>query len=231
MKAGIRANELLLNDELIVDGYAEKQVVFLLQNLICGLTVQKNYWRNSVGPAMTSKITSEPIYAPNSGKILSFVPKVTSKNEGQEVYFDGPTSMPIDVRDFIWHQAATSLDTASRVAHRVWYDIGQLKELEAKGIYKDIDKLIEDPGSSGSSDALKEREQDLFQTTGRRTRLRFSSAGSTTAAASSRSPTARWSSGTRATRSASSTCRTSTRSSSAPRRPTCSALPASPRWS
>jgi hypothetical protein len=91
-------------------------------------------------------------------------PKVTSKNEGQEVYFDGPTSMPIDVRDFIWHQAATSLDTASRVAHRVWYDIGQLKELEAKGIYKDIDKLIEDPGSSGPSDALKEREQDLFQT-------------------------------------------------------------------
>jgi hypothetical protein len=165
LKAGIRANELLLNDELLVDGYAEKQVVFLLQNFICGLTVQKNYWRNSVGPAITSKITSEPIYAPNSGKILSFVPKVTSKNEGQEVYFDGPTSMPIDVRDFIWHQAATSLDTASRVAHRVWYDIGQLKELEAKGIYKNIDKLIEEPGATESlTNPLKTREQDLFQT-------------------------------------------------------------------
>src|SRR6478609_2972902 len=70
LKAGVRANELLLNDELLVDGYAEKQVVFMLQNFICGLTVQKNYWRNSVGPAMSSKITSEPIYAPNSGKIL-----------------------------------------------------------------------------------------------------------------------------------------------------------------
>jgi hypothetical protein len=164
LKAGVKANELLLNDELLVDGYGEKQVVFLLQNLICGLTVQKNFWRNSVGPAMTSKITSEPIYAPNSGKILAFVPKVTSKTEGQEVYFDGPTSVPIDVRDFIWHQAATSLDTAMRVAHRVWYDIGQLKELEQKGIYKDIDKLIEDPGAEGPTSAVKNREQDLFQT-------------------------------------------------------------------
>ena len=164
LKQGVRANELLLNDELLVDGYAEKQVVFLLQNLICGLTVQKNFWRNSIGPGFSSKITSEPIYAPNSGKILAFVPKVSQKNEGQEVYFDGPTSVPVDVRDFIWHQAATSLDTAMRVAHRVWYDIGQLKELERKGIYKNIDKLIEDPGSTGPSDSLKDREQDLFQT-------------------------------------------------------------------
>jgi len=73
--------------------------------------------------------------------------------------------VPIDVRDFIWHQAATSLDTAMRVAHRVWYDIGQLKELEAKGIYENIDKLIEDPGGTESlTDSLKTREQDLFQT-------------------------------------------------------------------
>jgi len=164
MKAGVRANELLLNDELLVDGYGEKQVVFLLQNFIAGLTVQKNFWRNSIGPAVSAKITSEPIYAPNSGKILAFVPKVTSKNEGQEVYFDGPTSVPIDVRDFIWHQAATSLDSAMRVTHRVWYDIGQLKELERKGIYKNIDQIIEESGDTGLTDGLKEREQDLFQT-------------------------------------------------------------------
>ena len=164
LKAGIRANELLLNDELLVDGYGEKQVVFLLQNLICGLTVQKNFWRNSVGPAVSTKITSEPIYAPNSGKILAFVPKVTSEKSGQETYFDGPTSVPIDVRDFIWHQAATSLDSAMRVAHRVWYDIGQLKELERQGIYKNIDQLIEAPGDQTLGDTLKTREQDLFQT-------------------------------------------------------------------
>ena len=164
LKAGVRANELLLNDELSVDGYGEKQVVFLLQNLIAGLTVQKNFWRNSVGPAISTQITSEPIYAPNSGKILAFVPKASSKNEGQETYFDGPTSVPIDVRDFIWHQAATSLDSAIRVAHRVWYDFGQLKELEAKGIYKNVDQLIESAADSDATDALKTREQDLFQT-------------------------------------------------------------------
>jgi hypothetical protein len=159
---GVKANELLLADELIVDGYGEKQVVFLLQNLITGLTVSKNYWKRTTGPAPTAKITSEPIYAPNSGKIIGFVPKVTQGTSGSETYFDGPTSLPIDVRDFIWHQAATSLDSAIRVTHRVWKDIGELKELEQQGIYKNVDDLLESQDFSG--DTLKTREQDLFQT-------------------------------------------------------------------
>jgi hypothetical protein len=160
LKAGVKANELLLADELTVDGYGEKQVVFLLQNLIAGLTVSKNYWKRSTGPAPSAKITSEPIYAPNSGKIIAFQPKVTQGTEGEETYFDGPTSLPIDVRDFIWHQAATSLDSAMRVTHRVWKDFGELKELEAQGIYENVDDLIE---SQDMSDPLKTREQDLFQ--------------------------------------------------------------------
>jgi hypothetical protein len=159
LKKGIRANELLLNDELLVDGYGEKQVVFHLQNLIAGISVQKNFWRNTVGPATTTKITSEPIYAPNSGKIIAFQPKVTQQKDGQETYFDGPTSVPIDVRDFIWHQAATSIDTAIRVTHRVWKDFGELKELERQGIYKNVDQLIESQDQTKGKD---EREQDLF---------------------------------------------------------------------
>jgi len=162
LKAGVRANELLLNDELLVDGYGEKQVVFHLQNMIAGLTVQKSFWRNSVGPAFSSKITSEPIFAPNSAKIVGFQPKVSQSKFGQETYFDGPTSVPIDVRDFVWHQAATSLDTAIRVTHRVWKDFGELKELEQQGIYKNVDKLLESQDQAG--DVLKTREQDLFQT-------------------------------------------------------------------
>ena len=157
---GVKANELLLNDELGVDGYAEKQHVFILQNLIAGLTVAKNYWRSSTGPAVTAKVTSEPIYAPNSGKIIAFQPKVQQSSSGQETYFDGPTFLPIDVRDFIWHQAATSIDTAIRVTHRVWKDFGELKELEKQGIYKNVDQLLE--SQDQSKDKLATREQDLF---------------------------------------------------------------------
>jgi len=171
LNRGMRANELLLNDELLVDGYGEKQVVYTLQNLITGLTVGKNFWLNSSGPSPKAKITSDPIYAPNSGKILGFQPKVEQQDSGTETYFDGPSFMPIDVRDFVWHQAATSIDTAIRVTHRVWYDIGQLKELEAQGVYgveaggEPVDKIIESgDGDKASSDARKSREQDLFST-------------------------------------------------------------------
>lgn len=166
LNKGIKANELLLNDELLVDNYGEKQNVFLLQNLITGLTVGKNFWKNSSGPAPTAKVTSEPLYAPNSGKIIAFQPKVSQENEGTETYFDGPSFMPIDVRDFIWHQAATSMDSAIRVTHRVWYDFGQLKELEAKGIYENVDDILKESGdgSKEAGDARKTREQDLFST-------------------------------------------------------------------
>jgi len=161
LQAGVKANELLLADELAIDGYGEKQVVFLLQNLITGLSVSKNYWKRTSGPSPGVEITSVPIYAPNSGKILGFVPKVSQTTNGEETYFDGPTSLPIDVRDFIWHQAATSLDSAIRVTHRVWKDFGELKELEAQGIYQNVDDLIE---SQDQSKVLETREQDLFQT-------------------------------------------------------------------
>lgn len=161
MKAGVKANELLLNDQLAVDCYGEKQTVYLHQNLIAGLTVAKNFWRTDTGPATSSKIESVPIHEPLSGKIIAFQPKMVQKDQGQETYFDGPTFQPIDVRDFVWHQAATTIDTAIRVAHRVWKDFGELKELERQGIYKNVDDLID---SRDMTDPLKTREQDLFQT-------------------------------------------------------------------
>jgi len=159
MKAGVKANELLLNDELAVDGYGEKQTVYLQQNLIAGLTVGKNYWCTETGPAFSSKIKSVPIREPNSGKIIAFQPQMVQTPQGEETYFDGPSFEPIDVRDFIWHQAATSLDKAIRVTHRVWKDFGELKDLERQGIYKNVDQLIE---SRDQSNPMKAREQDLF---------------------------------------------------------------------
>lgn len=161
MKDGVKANELLLADELANDCYGEKQTVYLQQNLIAGLTAAKNLWRKDTGPAITSKVESTPIYEPNSGKIIAFQPRMVKGEQGTETYFDGPSFEPIDVRDFIWHQAATSLDKAIRVTHRVWKDFGELKDLERQGIYKNVDQLIE---TRDQTDPQKNREQDLFQT-------------------------------------------------------------------
>lgn len=161
MKDGVKANELLLQDEIANDCYGEKQTVFLQQNLIAGLTVAKNFWRKDTGAAIASKVESTPIYEPNSGKIIGFQPRMVQKEQGTETYFDGPSFDPVDVRDFIWHQSATSLDKAIRVTHRVWKDFSELKDLERQGIYKNVDQLLE---SRDQTDALKTREQDLFQT-------------------------------------------------------------------
>ena len=160
LKAGVRANELLLADQLQVDCYGEKQTLFHQQGLIAGLTCAKNFWRKDTGPAFGTEMQSVPIHAPNSGQIIAFQPKAVQKAQGEEVYFDGPTFLPIDVRDLIWHQAAVSLDQAIRVTHRVWKDFGELKDLERQGIYQNVDQLIE---SKDQSDPLKTREQDLFQ--------------------------------------------------------------------
>ena len=172
LKAGVRANELLLADQIAADSYGEKQTVFLQQNLIAGLTVAKNIWRKETGPAWNSTVQSEPIHDPASGRIIGFQPRVRQSAQGQETYFDGPSFTPIDVRDFIWHQSAVSLDSAIRVTHRVWKTFTELKELERQGIYKNVDQLID---SQDQQDALKGREQDLYSTNRDRKSTRLNS--------------------------------------------------------
>ncbi len=160
MQQGTRANELLLNDELSLDAYGEKQMVLWLQNFIAGVTFAKNIWRTDKGPATSMKVESVPIREPNSGQIIAFQPKMVQTQQGEETYFDGPSFIPLDVRDVVVHQAAVSLDTAIRVTHRVWKDFGELKQLERDGIYKNVDDLLE---SQDQSDPIKNRETDLFQ--------------------------------------------------------------------
>jgi hypothetical protein len=64
------------------------------------------------------------------------------------------------MRDFIWHEAATSLDKAKRITHRVWMTWEELKELEVAGIYRNVDQLKE---SRSFSEQLASRESDLFE--------------------------------------------------------------------
>lgn len=65
----------------------------------------------------------------------------------------------VDVRDWIWHESSVSIDTAKRITHRVWKTYDDLKELEKKGVYKNVDDLKE---SKSFSELLASREGDLF---------------------------------------------------------------------
>ena len=47
----------------------------------------------------------------------------------------------VDVYNFVWPVRATSLNKANAVWQREWVRIDQLKEMEAKGFYKNVDQV------------------------------------------------------------------------------------------
>lgn len=65
----------------------------------------------------------------------------------------------VDVRDWIWHESSVSIERAKRITHRVWETYEDLKALEKKGVYKNVDELKE---SRSYSELLASRESDIF---------------------------------------------------------------------
>jgi hypothetical protein len=152
---GAKAMQILLTEQLDIDHFAEKERPFAMQGYITGLTVLKNYWRYSEG---TRKSLSE-VQVPVEGSTWLSVPQI-QQVEGTHIFHDNPTADIVDVRDFIWHEAATSLERAMRITHRVWYSWDELKQLEAAGVYENVDQLKESQDFSGQ---LVNREQELFR--------------------------------------------------------------------
>lgn len=152
---GAKAMEILLTEQLDLDHFGEKQRSFALQGYIAGLTVAKNYWRYSTGGRKSLKEVN--VEVPGTGGLT--LPEIQAV-DGIEILHDNPTMDVVDVRDFIWHEAATSLERAMRLTHRVWYSMDELRQLEAAGVYTNVDALSETRDFSGS---LLNREQELFQ--------------------------------------------------------------------
>lgn len=146
LAAGSKANEILLGSQVDSDGFAAKQMYFAKQAFIAGLSVFKTHWNYKPGSVTRKTIT---------GRVTE---KVTLR--------DDPTAEVIDVRDWVPHQAATSLENALRVTHRCFYSFDELKRLEKQGIYgseaggQSVDSLKE---SRDFAAELSGREQSLFQ--------------------------------------------------------------------
>lgn len=153
---GAKAMEILLSEQLDIDHFSEKQRPFAMQGFIAGLTVAKNYWRYSEANRKSLAIRQVPI-EDMPGLSLPQIQAV----EGTQILHDNPTMEIVDVRDFIWHEAATSLEKAMRVTHRVWMSMDELRQLEAAGTYVNVDQLTDTKDYSGN---LSSREQELFKT-------------------------------------------------------------------
>lgn len=152
--AGAKANELLLNQQLDRDHYAESQRTFALQALITGLSVRKQLWDYRVG----ERRFLQP--QPGFGGIQ------LAEARQKQVLRDDPTSRVVDVRDFIWHEGAIDLKSCQRVCHRVWYSLEDLQALTAQGVYGPEAGGQSLAGLSDSQDmsgGLYKRENDLFE--------------------------------------------------------------------
>lgn len=163
MREGIKANELLLAYQAKCDKLVEKQRPLYLQAAITGLSVAKTYWL-SREEERHRQVTEMVTVTDDDGNVIGQVPTLGHAPVTVQVN-DEPTMEVVDVRDFIWHEAATSLDTAKRVTHRIWKTIDELREMAQAGRFnkaslEDIEKLKD---TRGYADALPSREQDLFK--------------------------------------------------------------------
>lgn len=144
VQAGAKAHEILHAAQLKADRFHETQSPFALQDAIFGITVMKTSWRRDVRMKPRLKVVPDEQAAAQG----IFLPRLV-ESEAVEVCYDGPTSEVVNIEDFFWHEASVSLEKAPVIAHRVWMHFSELKRLEQKGQYKNVDELKDSADMSG----------------------------------------------------------------------------------
>lgn len=152
LRDGAKALEYLLTYQRDMDRMIQKQRTHRLQGLIAGLTLWKTYWRYS---EKTVKKQQSMTHYDEAG--APFVQ--TAEVDVIEPHEDEPCVEVVDVRDFIWHEAARDIQSAKRLTHRVWMTYEELKALERDGYYSNVSQLKE---SRSFTEQLASRETDLF---------------------------------------------------------------------
>lgn len=150
---GAKALEILLASQRDVDGMVLKQRGHRLQGLIAGMSVWKDQW--SLEERLVTRKQSF-----NDTDEFGWPTIVDQEIEVMEPSKDDPTVEVVDVRDWIPHESAKTVESAQRITHRVWASFDELKKLEKAGVYRNVDELKE---SKSFTDALGSRETDLFQ--------------------------------------------------------------------
>lgn len=175
-KLGVEAHQALMDWQIVQDRFSALQRPFCLQNGIAGMSVAKTYWREEKRTKRRLKPVEEPVTDDNGVPILDQATgrPLTITRLQEETYtatvYDGPTTEVVDVRDFLWHEAAPSLSKARYVCHRTWLTPEEVKEELAAGRYgesrggwseKDILEVL--GKGSEAKDQFVTREQELFE--------------------------------------------------------------------
>ncbi len=156
---GAKANELLLAQQADCDHLGEKQMLFAKQALIAGLSVYKTSWRYQEGSKRRQQVVHDPV-SDQYDNVIGYQSRLGERSHPY-VQYDDNTAEVVDVRDFIWHEAAISLDKAKRVTHRVLHTIEELRALEKLGVYSNVSDLEEE---GETPPGYASREEELFET-------------------------------------------------------------------
>lgn len=180
LRKGADAHQIIFDWQTRESKLAEIQRPFILQNAIAGVSIAKTYWTTqeqrrrqmvTVEEPLLHPETQEPIYNPLTGQMVT-LPRMQEQTKVTTIY-DGPTTEVIDVRDFFWHEAATSLETSDYLIHRAWLRMDQIEDGYQNGAFGEdrggwslatVKKLLGDNDNDATSftDELGGRESSLF---------------------------------------------------------------------
>ena len=135
---GARAHEILLQWQLARDRFSEKQGAHNQQHLVAGLSVLKTRWDYRAGKRKTLVRKEYPQFDDygNPTGIDSRLEEV----EVDSVECDDNATEVVRVEDFVYDEAAYEIQQAEWCIHRVGMSFRVLKEMEANGIYQNVDR-------------------------------------------------------------------------------------------
>lgn len=149
-----KAHEILLNAQIDQEPFEGKLEDFYLHAMIANLAVAKTYWKRD---AKTIKVLEQ---LPSEAVMGPPIPTVV---ERESVRYEGPCTEIIDPRDIWWGpEGITNLQSAEFITHRAFVTKRYLKSLVEKGVYKNLDDILEKGLSEGTSWAT-DREYELYE--------------------------------------------------------------------
>lgn len=155
-REGAELLKIAHRNQLSRDRFDHKARLFVHQGLVAPLSVAKTFYRRDTVEVEGSEVVDPGVADGLPEGALAAEERPVTR---ERVLFDGPTTEIVDCRDFFWDEAATELERATVVAHRLWMSEPELRSMEARGVYRNVDQLGEGPrtGAVGVSD----REEDL----------------------------------------------------------------------
>lgn len=151
----------VITHQMRIDDFTSKQRPFALQDLIAGFTVAKIHWLRQEVKHQFLDEQPAMIYDEFGGSIDMAMKLDTY--ETPLVLRDDPTFEVRDVRDFLFPESATSLETCPWVIDRTFVHYKTLERMQQLGVYKNVEFIKETrmDSTQQKADVIGDREQRL----------------------------------------------------------------------